>query len=215
MSLGRDVLAFAVVAALLTIIPGLDTALVLRAAVTQGRRRAFATALGVNSGILVWGVAAAAGVSALLIASTVAYAAVRLAGAAYLIFLGVRYLRDALRHHHSAAPYGQNPPATPGSSSLFRDWRRGFLTNLANPKVGVFYIAVLPQFIPSGAPHLLIGLLLAMIHNAEGFVWFSVLILGVHGGRSWLMTTRVQRVLNATTGLVLIGFASRLALNQK
>jgi threonine/homoserine/homoserine lactone efflux protein len=214
-SLGADILAFAVVAGLLTIIPGLDTALVLRAAVTHGRRYAFATALGVNSGVLVWGVGAAAGVSALLTASTAAYTVLRFVGAAYMVFLGIRFLHDAW-HSRGRAPSKlvSDADARQSPSGVAIAWRRGFITNLANPKVGAFYVALLPQFIPRGSPHILVGVLLAMVHNVEGITWFSLLILGIHGGRSWIMTSHMQRTLNAITGVVLITFASTLVLRD-
>jgi threonine/homoserine/homoserine lactone efflux protein len=214
-SLGADVLAFAIVAATLTIIPGLDTALVLRAAVTHGRSDAFATALGVNSGVLVWGVGAAAGVSALLTASTAAYVVLRFVGAAYMVILGSRFLRDAWRPRQGRLPHsGSGGDARRSPSGVAVAWRRGFITNLANPKVGAFYVALLPQFIPRGSPHILVGLMLASVHNVEGIAWFSLLILGIHGGRSWIMRPRIQRTLNAITGAVLITFASTLVLSD-
>jgi threonine/homoserine/homoserine lactone efflux protein len=211
-SLGADVLAFAAVAGLLTIIPGLDTALDLRAAVTYGRSYAFATALGVNSGVLVWGVGAAAGVSALLTASTAAYTVLRFVGAAYMVFLGSRFLHDAWRAAPSKLVSDGDARRSPNGVALA--WRRGFITNLANPKVGAFYVALLPQFIPRGSPHILVGLLLATVHNVEGIAWFSLLILGIHGGRSWIMRSRVQRTLNAITGVVLVTFGSTLVLSD-
>lgn len=216
MSLGADVLAFAAVAGLLTVIPGLDTALVLRAAISQDRRRAFATALGVNSGVFVWGVGAAAGVSALLTASTLAYTVLRFVGATYILILGIRFLREAW-HGARAQSTGLTPSPGPEHTigSIPSAWRRGLITNLANPKVGAFYVALLPQFIPYGAPHLLVGLMLATIHNLEGIAWFTVLILSIESARKWMTHPRVQRVMDAVTGLVLIGFGVRLVASER
>ena len=199
--LGADVVAFAIVAGLLTLRPGLDTALVLRAAVTNGRSYAFATALGVNSGVLVWGVGAAAGVSALLTASTAAYAVLRFVGAAYMVILGSRFLRDAwLSRRAATVEFGSGGgDGRRPTGGIAVAWRRGFITNLANPKVVAFYVALLPQFIPRGSPHILVGLILATVHNVEGVAWFSLLILGIHSGRSWIMRSHVQRSLNAIT----------------
>lgn len=101
------------------------------------------------------------------------------------------------------------------SGGVVRAWRRGCITNLANPKVGAFYVALLPQFIPSGSPHILVGLLLATIHNLEGLAWFSLLIFGVNGGQSWIMKPWLQRTFNTITGTVLIAFASTLVLSEK
>jgi threonine/homoserine/homoserine lactone efflux protein len=136
MSWSAALLGFAAVAGVLTIIPGLDTALVLRTALIQGRGRAFATALGTLTGALVWGAGAAAGVSALLTASTIGYSIVRIAGAAYLVWLGYRFLRSAMSHQtddeESESTRGGGP------RSPWRCWQRGLLTNLLNPKIGAF-----------------------------------------------------------------------------
>lgn len=209
MTITAAVLSFAVLAGLLTVVPGLDTALVLRAAVLQGRRQAVATALGISTGALIWGAAAAAGVSALLTASSIAYTAVRVAGAAYLILLGSKMLRTAVRDH--GYDEGSIAPATMPASA-WRSWQRGLLTNLLNPKIGAFYLAVLPQFIPAHTPHLAMGLLLATVHDVEGMVWFTAIILGSQFARRWLVRRSVQRSIDATTGAVLIGFGVKLSV---
>jgi len=143
-SLGTAVLTFALVAGALTVTPGLDTALVLRASLTRRRREAVATAAGIVGGLFVWGAAAAVGVSALLTASDVAYDVLRYAGAAYLVWFGGRLLVRAVRGTHvDAEPDGTTP------ASAWRAARLGLVTNLLNPKVGVFYLALLPQFVPA------------------------------------------------------------------
>jgi threonine/homoserine/homoserine lactone efflux protein len=200
-------LSFAVVAGLVTLVPGIDTALVLRATVTQGRRPAFATATGICCGVLVWGAAAAVGVSALLTASEAAYTALRLVGAAYMLWLGGRLLWG-LRGATAPPPAAGGPPP----EGLLRSWRRGFTSNVLNPKIGAFYVAVLPQFLPEGVPHLAMGLLLALVHNLEGMAWFSLLILGAHGLRSRLAGRRAQRVTEGVTGTALVGFGVELGL---
>jgi len=201
--LTHSVLSFAVLGALLTITPGLDTALVLRAAVTLGRGPAFATALGVGAGTLAWGAAAAVGVSALLTASEVAYTCLRVAGAAYMIYLGVRMIVGAvLRRPRQAAPTAEK--------AGWNAFSRGMFTNLLNPKVGAFYVAVLPQFVPVGAPPLPVGVLLALVHDVEGLIWFSAIIMGAGMAREWLARPSVQRVVDGGTGAVLVGFGVRL-----
>jgi threonine/homoserine/homoserine lactone efflux protein len=194
----------------MTIVPGLDTALVLRSAVTGGRRQAFATALGINTGVLIWGAGAAVGISALLTASELAYTVLRFAGAAYMVWLGASMLWRARRAGQGAEP--DRPVAAPGG--VGRAWVRGVATNLLNPKIGVFYVALLPQFIPQGAPHLLTGVLLALVHNLEGMVWFTLLIVGTQLARGWLGRAPVRRVMDRLTGTVLIGFGLRLALSN-
>ena len=232
--------SFALIAGLLTIIPGLDTALVIRFAVSQGRRAGFATALGIGTGTLAWGAAAAVGVSALLTASRLGYDALRLAGAVYLVALGAAMLwrsrrpraaataggavataatvaaagatvADAAQQANGVTPGQGGIPPRPGSLRL---WSRGVLTNLLNPKVGVFYVAMLPQFIPARSPHLLMGLALAGVHDVEGMIWFTLLITAAHRARRWLAGGRVKRGLDRITGAVLIGFGVRLAFSR-
>jgi threonine/homoserine/homoserine lactone efflux protein len=208
----QAVLSFALVAGLLTIVPGLDTALVLRAAISQGKGPAFATALGIASGSLVWGAGAAAGVSALLIASHLAYDAVRLVGAVYLVGMGARLVWAAIRADNADPLTGAEVGVD--RDGLVRAWRRGFTTNLLNPKVGAFYVAVLPQFIPAHAFHLGFGLLLALVHDVEGMIWFSALIYFAVKLRGVLARRSVRRGVDGTTGAVLVGFGVGLALDR-
>ncbi len=218
MTITHAFLSFAAVAGLLTIIPGLDTAIVLRTALARGRAAAFATAFGIGCGALVWGVAAATGVSVLLTASHTAYLALRVLGAAYLVWMGGRMLLDALRRKDldpDAAVLDDDAagPVRP-RRAISRAWSRGLTTNLLNPKIGVFYIAMLPQFIPAGAPHLLMGAGLALVHDAEGMIWFSALILCAHSARRLFAGGRVKRAMDAITGSVLVGFGVRLAASR-
>jgi threonine/homoserine/homoserine lactone efflux protein len=210
-SLLTDVASFAVVAGLLTIVPGLDTAMVLRSAVTLGRRHGFATALGVSTGALIWGAAAAVGVSALLSASTAAYTAVRIAGAVYMVWLGSRLLCRAIRG--AAEPLATARLSR--SRAIGRSWARGLLTNLLNPKIGAFYVAVLPQFIPPRDSHLAVGLLLALVHDLEGLIWFTAIILGTHSVRTLLGRRSVRRSVDGATGATLIGFGLKLGLSGR
>lgn len=203
------IIGFAVVAGLMTLVPGIDTALVLRTAITQGRARAFAAAAGISLGVLVWGIAAALGVSALLAASQVAFTILRWAGAAYVVWLGVTLLVKAGRGNH----LGVDETAT-APESAWAGFRRGLLTNLLNPKIGVFYVAVLPQFMPDDVPAALAGGGLALVHVVEGMAWFTLLILATHLLRTWLSRQGVQRWIDRITGGVLIGFGIKLALSR-
>jgi threonine/homoserine/homoserine lactone efflux protein len=103
------------------------------------------------------------------------------------------------------------PVAAPG---LRRAWSRGLLTNLLNPKIGAFYLAVLPQFIPEHAPPLAMGILLALVHDLEGMLWFSLVILGATRMRDLLRRRTAQRVIDGSTGSVLIGFGVKLGLSR-
>lgn len=212
MSLLRDVTSFAAVAGLLTVVPGLDTAMVLRSALTHGRKHGLATALGVNTGALLWGAGAAVGVSALLTASIVAYTGVRVVGAIYMIWLGSRLLARALTRR--GEDLMTHVPVV-GAQGVARSWGRGLMTNLLNPKIGAFYVAVLPQFIPAHASHLAIGLLLACIHDLEGLIWFGAIILGTHAVRSLLARRSARRAVDGATGAALIGFGLKLGLSAR
>jgi len=204
------VLAFAVVAGALTVTPGLDTALVLRAALTRGRREATATAAGIVAGLFVWGAAAAAGVSALLATSQLAYDVLRWVGAAYLAWFGLRLLVRSLR----PGPATARPEGADGGSA-WRAARLGLTTNLLNPKVGVFYAALLPQFLPAGSDPLLGGLLLAGVHAVLSVAWFALLIgLASVLGR-WLRRPGTVRAIDGVTGATLVGFGARLALSAR
>jgi threonine/homoserine/homoserine lactone efflux protein len=205
-SLGTAVLGFTVVAGALTVTAGLDTALVLRAALTRSRREAAATAAGIVAGLFVWGAAAAVGISALLTASDLAYDVLRYAGAAYLLWFGSRLLVRAVCGGAGAEP--REPPASSG----WRAARAGLATNLLNPKVGVFYVALLPQFLPAGSDPLPVGLLLAGVHGALSVLWFAALISLAGALAHRLRRPSTVRGIDTVTGVTLLGFGMRLAL---
>ncbi|MGW1072534.1 LysE family translocator [Streptomyces sp. NPDC002537] len=205
--------SFAVVVGLLTLTPGLDTALILRTAALGERRRAWGAVLGIQTGTMIWGALASLGVTALLAASPVAYEVLRWAGVGYLTWMGARMLRDTWRRRGEA---GAVAPEEPGErpGGLLAGWRRGLLTNLLNPKMGVFYVAVLPQFIPAGSSHVVMGLLLASVHVLLALVWSTVLIVCAQAMRGWLRKPVARRVLDRVTGAVIVGFGVKLALGD-
>lgn len=210
MTLGSAVLPFAVVAGVLTVTPGLDTALVLRAALARGRRKAAATAAGIVAGLFVWATAAAVGVSALLSASRLAYDVLRWAGAAYLVWFGLRLLLRALRPRPAAErPEGMDV------GSAWRAARLGLTTNVLNPKVGIFYAALLPQFLPAGNDPLLVGLLLSGVHAALSVAWFALLIVLASALGRRLRRPGTVRAIDGITGATLVGFGVRLALADR
>ncbi|OKJ15887.1 lysine transporter LysE [Kitasatospora sp. CB01950] len=200
--------SFALVVGLLTLTPGLDTALILRTAALGGRRQAWGVVLGIQTGTLLWGAASAAGLSVLLTASRAAYETLRWAGVCYLLWMGVQMLRNRHQETDLAAE------ETVNSGGWWAGWRRGTLTNLLNPKVGVFYVAVLPPFIPADEPHLAAGVLLTSVHVVEGTLWSAVLIAFAHTLRNWLRRPAARRVLDRITGTAVIGFGAKLALTD-
>jgi threonine/homoserine/homoserine lactone efflux protein len=201
---------FAFVAALLTITPGMDSALVLHAAIRHGRSPAFAAGGGICLGALVWGIAAALGLSALFAVSALAFTVLKVVGSAYLVFLGLRMLWSALRPHApTTADVSLPAPGLRGAAT------KGLLTTLLNPKVAVFYVAVLPAFLPADVPAALFGAALASIHALESAVWFTVLILGAQALRPWMERPRTQRGIDTVTGAAFVGFGAALAFTQK
>lgn len=206
--MGQAVLGFAAVAALLTIIPGLDTTLVLRSALVNGRRHAAATGLGVMTGLLVWGAAAAAGAAALLSASALAYHAVTLAGAGYMVYLGARMILRSTRANSPTV-------ATAEPAEVASPWRAfavGTWTNVLNPKIGIFYIATIPQFIPPDTPALGVGLVLAGVHALITLLWFALIIAAADAARRFLTHDGALRVIDRFAGSIMIGFGVKLAI---
>lgn len=194
---------------ILTLTPGFDTALVLRTAAAQGWRRAGVTALGINLGCLIWGVAVGFGLGALLLASEMAYNLLKWIGAAYLLYLGVRLLLNPRREAQESAT------GDTAQQRYFSCFNRGLFGNLLNPKVGVFYVTFLPQFIPAGASVPLWCSLLALMHIAIGLLWNAALIGGSHYFAAHLRRPAVLKVMDRLTGMVFIGFAAKLALSRR
>ena len=208
MTLTQSLLTFTVAAALLAATPGVDTALVLRALVTHGARRAVQAALGIAAGCLVWGAVVALGLGALLTASTLAFNIVKVVGAAYLIWQGIRLLRRP-------AASAQVLPATPlqaaPAGSAF--WQ-GFLTNVLNPKVGVFYVTLLPQFVVADVPAGPYIFALASIHVGLSVLWFFLLIGAARHLQRWLSRPRVQALMDRVTGGVFVLFGLKLVVAE-
>lgn len=201
-----EVGAFLTVAVVIVVTPGVDMALVTKNALLHGRRAALATAWGINAGILVWTLAAAFGLAAVVRQSAEAFTAIKLAGAAYLVYLGVQSLLAARRGHAPDAPAS----ARLGVTGAFR---QGFASNLLNPKIAVLFTGLLPQFV--ARPSLLSLLALGMLFNAIGFVWLTAYAVATARGRAVLQRPRVRRWLDAATGVVLVGLGIRLAAEKR
>ena len=203
------ILAFTGVAAVLTITPGIDMALVARSALTTGARATSATTLGIVAGLGVWGVVSALGVSALVAASATAFTVLKVAGAAYLVFLGSQTVWRAVRGEEGAfAPAA----ASHGETSRAPAFRQGLLSNVLNPKIAVFYTTLLPQFVFPGDPVLVKTLLLAGIHAAMSLAWLTVYGRIVARAGDLVRRPGVRRGLEAVTGSALVGLGVALAL---
>jgi threonine/homoserine/homoserine lactone efflux protein len=204
MTMAQSLIAFLAAATLVTVTPGLDTVLVLRATASEGRRAGAWAAVGVGVGCLVWGAAVALGLAAILAASAAAFAVIRWAGAAYLLWLGVKLIaRPRTSLDEAGPPVGGHP------------FQRGLVTNLLNPKVGVFYISFLPQFVPAAVNTPAWTFMLACIHVALGLGWFSILIPAISGVRRLLARRGVISALDRLTGCVFVAFGLDLALARR
>ncbi|QHM71365.1 LysE family translocator [Mixta intestinalis] len=203
-----SLLAFLVAIIILTLTPGFDTALVLRTSAACGWRRALATALGVAGGCFIWGVAVGFGLGALLLASEMAYNLLKWVGAAYLLWLGV----GLLLRPRSALPNAQEQKTAPGWKALFM---KGLLGNLLNPKVGIFYVSFLPQFIPAGASVAVWSSAMSLTHAFIGLLWSGMLIVGTRYFAEKLRRPIVMKAMDRLTGCVFIGFAAKLALSRR
>ena len=206
-----ELVAFVPVAAVVICTPGPDTALTIRNALTGGRAAGILTAAGVAIGQGVWTVAASLGLTSLLRASAPAFLALKAAGAAYLIVLGVQSLRAArARRGHDAEAAPPRQPMRP-----FRALRQGLLNNLGNPKMAGFFVGLLPQFAGTGRGSLAAFLGFGFLFCLLTFCWLTVYSLVIARAKGWFDRPRIRRGLDALTGCVLIGLGIRLAAEQR
>lgn len=201
-----SLIAYLGAATLLTITPGLDTALVLRTAAAGSPRKAALAGLGIATGCFVWAALVAVGLGALLAASATAYTALRWVGAAYLLWVGYRMLRHPRRAFLITDHSGDTQE---------KAFITGALTNLLNPKVGVFYVSFLPQFVPA---HVAVGpyiVLLGALHAVLGLIWFACLIAATRPLSTLLRRPEVVQSCERLTGTVFMAFSLGLALESR
>ncbi len=208
---------FALAATLLILAPGPDSVLVLRNTLRGGRRAGWVTVGGTLSGLLVWATAAAFGLSAVLQASAIGYDVLRLVGAGYLAWLGATSLGLFRTHDTKRRPdqAGQPSRTEANRASWGRTYLNGLVSNLLNPKIGIFFIAFLPGFIPARSSATALSFGLGLWFVAETGIWLAALAWLAARGVQWLRRSAVQRWLQRLTGIVLIGFGVRLALESR
>jgi threonine/homoserine/homoserine lactone efflux protein len=193
-------LPFLAISAVVVVTPGVDMALVTKNALLHGRRAARATALGVNAGIFIWTVAAALGLAAVIAASSAAFTAIKLLGALYLVYLGLR------------AVLGSAEPTTiPARGNAFR---QGLASNLLNPKIAVFFTSLLPQFVDAGHARPQDLLLLGVLFNGMGVAWLLTYAELSARARDVLGRPRVKRTLDRLSGIALVALGVRLAAER-
>jgi threonine/homoserine/homoserine lactone efflux protein len=198
-------LSFLAIAVVVVLIPGPDFAIVTSNTLRGGRRRGWWAAAGVGTSNALQGTAAAAGLGTLIVSCEPLFETIRWTGAAYLVYLGVRALRSARRGEYETGGAGRFGAAN--------GWRQGFLSNITNPKVLTFYLAVLPQFL---SPHAALGSLAiyALGHAVLSLCYLSLLVAAMDRARRVLLRRRVRRALDAATGTAMLGFAGRIALES-
>ncbi|MEU9591554.1 LysE family translocator [Streptomyces sp. NPDC048193] len=202
-----QLLAATGVLAVLTLVPGPDMAVVTKRAIASGWRDGLRTVGGITAGLLVWGVLTVVGLAAVLAASATAYTVVKLAGAAYLVLLGIQSLRQSRRDR--GLPSAPGTPAPSGSP-----WRTGLVSNVFNPKIAVFYTGLLPTLAPSGVPPRLGMATLVLLHATLTLVWLSGYVLALAKARAFFERSAVRRALDRIPGVVLIGFGIKVATSQ-
>jgi threonine/homoserine/homoserine lactone efflux protein len=201
-----ELLPFIGVAAAVIVTPGVDMALVGRNAVVHGKTAGLSTALGVNLGVALWACAAAAGVATIVRASAEVFTVLKLLGAAYLVYLGVQaWLRGGRRRDDDALRGVVDPREA---------FRQGVLSNLLNPKIGVFFTALLPQFAPPSEP-LVPLLVLGGIFNLMGIAWLTAYAVIMARGGEFLRRPRIGAAIERLTGTLLIGLGVRVALERR
>lgn len=200
-----SILTFAGAACLIAMVPGPSTAVILRRSVLHGRTSGMVTVLGNEAGVLLWGLAAAFGLSAVLVASEIAYHVMRIAGAAFLIWMGAQALWRARRGNTA------DEETDDGRVSHWRAFRLGLLTNAANPKAGVFAVSLLPQFVPSGAPVLPMLLVFSVMWALIDLIWYFGLVWLAGRVRATFQRPAVRRRMEQVSGTVLVALGVRLA----
>lgn len=193
--------AFIPIAALLSITPGAATAMVVRSAMRGGWRAGVATIAGNEVGVIAWALLSIAGISALVAASEVAFVALKIAGAAVLVWMGVQSWRGG----HAAV-------VSRGGAHPFRD---GVVTSLANPKLAIFFIALLPQFVDPGTPVLGRTLLMAGLIVVIDFAWYTALSVVAARAKDGFTRSRAGRWLERAMGSVLVALGARVALETR
>jgi len=206
-TLDSSILAFIGIAALLTVLPGADMALVAKVTLLEGKRAAFFTSLGICAGLPVHATASALGLSVILATSAEAFTVVKFAGAVYLAYLGIRTIRDSFR---AAADQAVAVGRTQSGRAAFV---QGWLSNVLNPKVALFYLTFLPQFISPGDSVLARSLLLAAIHAVLGLAWLPLYAYAID--RIGAVMRGARRWLERVSGAALISLGVRLALERR
>ena len=208
MNILNDLLTFLLLSSFVVMSPGVDTALITKRTVSEGRTSGYRMAMGITAGSLVHTFAAAFGLSAILMQSALAFEIVKYVGAIYLIYLGVSSFMTRKKQETEENLKDQ---IKPGQSAF----KQGLLSNVLNPKVAMFFLTFLPQFVTPGSSSIQQLLMMGVIYTFLSISWFFVYVFFINYLRSWLLSAKVQRAMDRATGLVLIGFGVKLAFSKQ
>lgn len=204
----NDLLTFLLLSSFVVMSPGVDTALITKRTISEGQASGYRMALGITTGSLVHTFAAAFGLSAILMQSALAFEIVKYVGAIYLIHLGVSSFMTRKKQETEENLKDQ---IKPGQSAF----KQGLLSNVLNPKVAMFFLTFLPQFVTPGSSSIQQLLMMGVIYTFLSISWFFVYVFFINYLRSWLLSAKVQRAMDRATGLVLIGFGVKLAFSKQ
>jgi threonine/homoserine/homoserine lactone efflux protein len=206
-------LAYLLISLLIIVTPGPDTALTVRNTLLGGRGNGIATALGVSAGQLIWVLATSVGLVAVLLASEQIFNAVRLAGAAYLVWLGIQTLWSVF--NPGGAPASEAAPSTRRHAPRLAGFRQGLISDLANPKMAAFFASVLPQFAPEGKGMLSSLVLLGLVFVAMTLAWLTLYAVVIASAGDAFRRSRLRRAIEGIMGATLIGLGARVAYEQR
>lgn len=202
-----QIIAFTAVAAALAVTPGADTMLVIKNSLRNGQQAGWATTFGILGGTLFHALISALGISVIIAQSESLFQLIKIVGAVYLVWLGLQTFRSGRHQSEISNDYQQ--------LALRNSFNEGLITNLLNPKVAIFYIAFLPQFISPGDPVLAKSILLACIHNILSLLWLGGLAIAIGSGRNFIQQQPVRQWLSRLSGSILIALGLRLALESR
>jgi RhtB (resistance to homoserine/threonine) family protein len=205
----NDFFTFLILSLFVVMSPGIDTALITKRTISDGRKDGYKMALGITTGSLVHTFAAAFGLSAILMQSAFAFEIVKYAGAIYLIYLGLSSFISRKKKIFTSV---ENQNNSEMKKSAFK---QGLFSNVLNPKVAMFFLTFLPQFVKTGAAETQQFIIMGVIYTVLSITWFFVYVFFINYLREWLMSPKVQRIMDKTTGLILIGFGLKLALDKQ
>jgi homoserine/homoserine lactone efflux protein len=206
---GMEWLSFIGIVILLVIFPGPNTVLILRSAGLSGRRAGLSGVAGIAAALYVHAAASVLGLSVLISTSTALYRAMKILGAGYLIYLGIRDIVNAIGTKHPASA-GPEPPAPADEAGFGSSFLKGFVSNLLNPKVALFFISLFPQFIREPQSAWIDSLLLTVVYSLISAAWYITLTFLAAGLSRWLERDAVQRRIKFCSGLLLTGLGAKV-----